>query len=547
MIAWVDASSPNTVSRGFERLAAKFSPKRVFADTDAKIEFVKDSLSRLPMAWLMVFDNFDQPDDFPSVVSFFPQASKGSILFTSRHAASERLGETVRVMGMTEQEAVELLLCQSKIERNDDNARVGDNIVRRLGYLPLAIDQAAAYISMRKLPLDLFLTHYTERMEAILVHTPPLWEYRRRLRDDKDETKLSVFTTWDLSFEQLSGEVSERLDIRHFLTIAAHYDVSRLGEGIFRCHYDKAEASPPWMQRFTTDGRWDQYKFQESVVELFQLSLLQNVEVAAAETVFSLHPLVADWLCLQNNGEQRRWYAEEAMAILQSYVETGDFDSLALARKLQVLSHVDAFLHIVEDQLNQPEVWASVLVVESALSFARVYDISARFIEASKLMLKALAASEKALGHHHLSTLNAVHDLGSLYLSQRKLAKAEEMCLRALTGREEVLGPAHRDTLSCVNLLGVCYNDRGELEKAEQLYQRALAGRKDVLGPAHRDTLQSVTNLGTLYFRRGNLSKAEEMYRRALAGMEEVIGPNNPDTLQSVDRLGSLPNPRRTC
>lgn len=70
----------------------------------------------------------------------------------------------------------------------------------KLGYLPLAIDQAGAYISQRNLPLHRFMKHYKDRKEYVLKHTPSLWEYRRKLDDNKDETLLSVFTTWELSF-----------------------------------------------------------------------------------------------------------------------------------------------------------------------------------------------------------------------------------------------------------------------------------------------------------------------------------------------------------
>jgi hypothetical protein len=48
----------------------------------------------------------------------------------------------------------------------------GKKIVKQLGYLALAIDQAAAYISIRQLPLSLFTEHYEKRKEFILKHTP---------------------------------------------------------------------------------------------------------------------------------------------------------------------------------------------------------------------------------------------------------------------------------------------------------------------------------------------------------------------------------------
>ena len=96
---------------------------------------------------------------------------------------------------MTEDEGLELLLRQSELELDDRNAVEGKKIINKPGYLPLAIDQAGAYISARRLPLQHFLEHYDERREVVLKHTPSLWEYRRKLNKDEDETLLTAFAT----------------------------------------------------------------------------------------------------------------------------------------------------------------------------------------------------------------------------------------------------------------------------------------------------------------------------------------------------------------
>jgi hypothetical protein len=155
----------------------------------------------------MVFDNYDQPGDFPTIASFFPTQTKavagGAVLVMSRHASTERLSCVVNMTGMMEHEALELLLRQSKSEKTNSAIRAGEEIVHKLGFLPLAIDQAGAYISSLKLPLDRFLQQYHKRHAVVLKHTPTLWQYRRKLGDGNDETLLSVFTTWELSFEHL--------------------------------------------------------------------------------------------------------------------------------------------------------------------------------------------------------------------------------------------------------------------------------------------------------------------------------------------------------
>jgi tetratricopeptide (TPR) repeat protein len=56
---------------------------------------------------------------------------------------------------------------------------------------------------------------------------------------------------------------------------------------------------------------------------------------------------------------------------------------------------------------------------------------------------------------------------------------AERMYLQVLAGKEKALGPDHTSTLETVHNLGTLYRDQGKLAEAEQMYQRALAGYRE--------------------------------------------------------------------
>ncbi|KAI9776252.1 MAG: hypothetical protein M1839_000486 [Geoglossum umbratile] len=543
-IFWIDASSSNSVSRGFEIVAEKISSVgRVFDDTESKIAFAKETLGQWRNPWLMVFDNYDQPSEFRNITTYFPQGETGAILFTSRHADSERLGTTIRVMRMAENEGLELLLRQSKLESNDGNAAEGRKVIRKLGYLPLAIDQAGAYISARKLPLQLFAKHYNERKEFVLKHTPSLWEYRRRLGEDKDETLLSVFTTWELSFQQIGKNEDERAIIGHFLTLSAFFDATNVGEDLFRSHLASTNKPPKWIKNFVSRGLWDQYKYQDIIVELLNLSLLQNVDIGNERSHFSLHPLVTDWLKLRTDQKSRQKYTMEATTILTNYIDAQDQRALPLQMKLDILSHVDVCLQNDREYLRElDELDESDLLSlrRSAFTLGVFYRIQGRLAEAEAMYKRALAGYEKALGPDHTSTLDTVNNLGGLYSDQGRLAEAEAMYKRALAGNEKALGPDHTSTLDTVNNLGSLYSGQGRLAEAEAMYKRALAGNEKALGPDHTSTLGTVNNLGNLYSDQGRLAEAEAMYKWALAGYEKALGPGHTSTLGTVNNLGSL-------
>ena len=341
-IYWVDASSSQAASRGFESITANIAgPSHMLRDVEAKIAFVRKTLSSWPRSWLLVFDNYDNPANFKDVADLFPNAGKGTILLTSPHTDSERLGNSIRVNGMTEDEGLELLLHRSRHEGNEENIRLGKEILLTLGGLALAIDQAGTYIGSRQLPLSLFTKHFNERRKDVLQHTPSsLWEYRRH-PGQADEEALSVFTTWELSFNSIDQKRKRKI-MSQLLTLSAFFNPLQVSEHFFQNYLESCSGTPQWMKWFKVDGRWNSHKYQDAVAELFALSIVQTFDVRSTQTCFSLHPLVRDWLELRETPARRQQFTIIAMRILAHYIDSQDIDALSLQTKQELLSHVDA-------------------------------------------------------------------------------------------------------------------------------------------------------------------------------------------------------------
>ena len=165
-IFWVDASSLTALKQSFSSIAGTITLNKADPnDFELNLQIVRGSLSDRTDRWLMVFDNFDDPEAFESrdIKEYFPHNKNGAVLFTSRHGDARRLGRTISTSEMSESEGLELLFRQAKCDRNESNKRIAVEIISRLGGLALAIDQAGAYISARNLPLHLFMDHYNKR------------------------------------------------------------------------------------------------------------------------------------------------------------------------------------------------------------------------------------------------------------------------------------------------------------------------------------------------------------------------------------------------
>jgi tetratricopeptide (TPR) repeat protein len=580
-IFWIDASSPNTVSRGFETIMEKISGRgQAIDDIESKVAFVKDTLESWEEPWIMVFDNYDRPGEFKDISSYFPQGRTGMLLFTSRHADSERLGVAIKITQMTIEEGLELLLRRSKLQRNSGNTVEGKKIIQKLAYLPLAIDQAGAYIAARVIPLQLFVKHYDERKEVVLKHTPLLWEYRRRLDEGKDETLLSVFTTWELSFQQVGKYEEERIMICRFLTLSAFFDATNISEHLFISHLALIRKPPQWMEQFISEGVWDQFKYQDILVELRGLSLLQDLNIGSEETSFSLHPLVIDWLKLRIDQKSRWEYIIEATMVLGNYIGKQNVEALPLQVRLDMVSHVDIYLqnrreYLRElDESDMASLWrhifyfanlylyhgryqeAEVMYQQSLIGCVRavgpdhestldtvqnlgiLYRNQSRFAEAETMYERALTGYEKSLGLDHESTLNTIICLGLVYINQDRLTEAEATLGRALTRCERALGLDHLSTLSAVHSLGIVYNKQRRVAEAQAMFERAFTGCEKSLGSDHESTLNTVQSLGILYDEQGKFAEAETMYERALTGYEKSLGPNHKWTLNTIICLG---------
>jgi tetratricopeptide (TPR) repeat protein len=537
-IFWVDATSPTTIAQGFTAVARAIDKANLdVADDEGNLRFVLDTMSAWRKKWLLVFDNFDDPSSFrkKSIKEYFPRGSQGSILFTSRHAAAKSLGYPIEVSAMSNEEALDLLFRRSQADRTEANCLEGGRIIERLGLHALAIDQAGAYILARNLDLDLYLMHYNNRREKVLNEAPELWDYRRKLKNNPEiETKLTVFTTWELSFDLITGDPRIREDKQHLLTLVAFFDGKEISDQLFRPY---SSGNSGWMTSCVKDGAWDEYEFQDILKELRDLSLFQSLHVGKFETSFSLHPLIQDWVKLRISSDARRAFTVEAILILSAFLEMQDINVMAFGTRQTTLSHLEAVLENDKVYLNQEDHLKKRDLLDASSEFAAFCKSQGRYEAAERMAQRALEGYEKALRVEHPDTLTSTDNLASVLRYQGKYEAAEEMNRRALEGREKTLGVEHPDTLISVSNLASVLQDQGKYKAAEEMNRRALEGKEKVLGVEHLSTLVSVNDLAVVLRNQGKYEAAEEMHRRVLEGYDKALGVEHPWTLTSAKNL----------
>ncbi|TEY74896.1 hypothetical protein BOTCAL_0068g00230 [Botryotinia calthae] len=537
-VFWIDASSQKSASRGFERILKTIDSSAVLVGGEESKSVVKNILSDWKEPWLLVFDNYDDLKSFSDLPSYFPKAAfkENAIIVTSRHISSGRLGSHLKLDGLTEEESVQLLTSRcTSVSSFEDDLNQGRDIVKKLGYLPLAIDQAASYISIRHLPLHILSDHFRRRREFILKDTPQsLWEYQKRSLTDSQENSehLSVLTTWELSFDQISGNDEERKWIGEFLVQAAYFSPISISESLFKTHDIYNGKFPEWKFLFSTQGSWDSFKFQDVIFGLVNLSIIQNMEITSDEVRFSFHPLVKDWLQLRESVERRRSCVSFAIALTASVIQETDTELLSLQKRQELLSHIDACVENRSSFLtDQQSVIEYGGVVEGfQTTFVTFYGQHDRNDDAERLFVHSLDIQISLLGTNNIATLSTMNNLAAMYLDSRRLEEACPLLQQTLEIKHTMLGPQHPRSLNTTNNLANLLVLQLQFDSATEMYEKTLVGYKKLNGPVHKTVIESLNNLGEVAMKRGNFLEAEKLFQEGLKKLE-LLGGRGEDGL----------------
>ena len=467
---WATAHSREALVSGYLAVAGLLK----LTESDAKdqtlaVDAVKRWLGSHE-GWLLILDN---ADDIGMARKFIPPGKSGHVLLTTRTRAVGAVARLVEIPEMgTEEGALFLLRRANYVGENAalDLASKADRatalkIATQLDGLPLALDQAAAYIE----ETDCGLSGY---LSLCQTHGPELLELRGALASDHPDP---VATTWALSFENIERANTAAAELLRF---CAFLSPDGIPEEVF------SEGAPelgPVLGAVATDA----FALNSAFSEILQYSLLRRDANAGT---LEIHRLVQDVLKQAMDKDMQSLWAERAVRAVNRIFPGGEFSTWTVCERLLPQAYACAEL-IKQWGFEFPE---AARLLNDAGFYLRE---RARHTEAEPLCERALAIREKALGAEHPDVATSLNNLARLYHDQGQYARAEPLYERALAIREKALGPEHPDVATSLNNLAVLYDNQGQYAKAEPLYQRALAIYEKALGAEHPDVAMSLNNL----------------------------------------------------
>jgi tetratricopeptide (TPR) repeat protein/transcriptional regulator with XRE-family HTH domain len=510
---WVTASSRDTLITEFVLLAVLLDlPERYEQDQEIVLTAVKRWLVA-HNNWLLILDNVE---DLQVVIDFLPVDGKGNILFTTRLQALGSIGEGIEVEKMHIEEGTLFLLRRTKflashapLSQAPEHIRnQATDIVHVLDALPLALDQAGAYIEETKCGLPGYLNLYRTRRRELL---------RRRGTIPVDHPE-PVAATWSLSFQQIEKDNPAAADLLRLLAFLNPDTIPEemISEGAFELG--------SLLEPVVTDP----LQYDAAIEKLLKYSLIRRNSEAH---FLSVHRLVQAVLRDGMDSKQQRHWAERAIRSINRAFP--DVEVATWARCQRYLPNVETtMLHLQEYGLSFPE---SARLLNAAATYLTAH---AEYAQAEALLQKALTIRQRLLEPLHPDTALTLNDLGMLYLTQGKYQQAEPLLQKALTIRTQVLGSEHPDTATGLNNLALLYYAQGKYFLAEQLFQQALQIRMSIFGPSHPSVAECLGNLAQVYMELGKYKHAESLYLQALDIQMHTLGLDHPDLAQTLNNLG---------
>jgi tetratricopeptide (TPR) repeat protein len=467
---WVRAEEPTTLVGDYTDLAIALG---LVASSEADQQVAALAVRRWLEdhdRWLLIVDNAEAPDastglvvPLDTVVGLLPQVVHGQVLVTSRDTDWEQYATLAELEVFTDQEAVTFLLARSG--SSDEPAAAA--VAELLGWLPLALEQAGAYVRETRIALSAYLDRLRE------FPTLTMAKGRPRDRDPAD----TVATTWQVSIERIQPVPGAK----PLLEVFAFLGPEEIPRQLFAQQLD---SSPEELAVLAVDP----FALDAAVAAAHRYGL-----VKANEHALVMHRLLQQVIRDSLDLDQQHDRAATALRLVRAASPDEHTNLDAWPTYAQLVAHVLTVTGHAETLAIDPESTAWLLNETGLYLWQRADHQQAR-----RLLERALALDEARQGPDHPTTTLSLNNLANVLRAQGDLDGARRLSERALAIREARLGPDHPTTATSLNNLALVLRARGDLDGARRLFERALAIYEVRLGPDHPDTVRTRQRLAAL-------------------------------------------------
>lgn len=519
IVWWIRAEHHDRVREALVSLARRLEPRLAGTDSsrDRTIAAVLERLqAESGPSWLLVYDNVANPFDLDKYLPV--SRPEGHVIITLRQRTwpSRPKADLVEVSPFTEKEAIDFLrLRVSSLARQDgrdgptqqedvhraDEAR---RLAAELGYLPIAIDHAAAYLTETARSVDEYLTRFAQNAHSLLKE-----------QHGGSDPHAHVSGTWALSNELLTD------DARHLFDLCAFFSPEPIAAKLFL--QDTAGVDdPPGLAEFLSSSP----RFRAAESQLHRLSL---AKVDAARDLIQMHRVVqavTQGRLHEDHIDQFHAYraaVDELLAKSNPGNPDHSGNDAIYDLSLQHLESDHGFLRTANPALRD-------LIIDQV----RRLHLRGAHVEAMQFGQDALDVWRERYGRDDLRALTLAVEVAVAMYRGDHIADAHELIRQIRPSLEPYSeGDGFKVFLLCESIYGAILRARSQFRDALDRDERLLPRFEATFGKMNERTLNVRSNIALGYRLLGNFRKALEIDERTYEDRRKVLTDSDPQTLFS--------------
>ncbi len=497
---WVPAERTDQIVSSLADLAGRLGIS-VSENVTEAAKAVLESLrrGRSSARWLLIFDNAEDPKELEP---FLPAAGGGHVLITSRTQTWSHLAEPLEIDVFHRQESItHLLLHVPNLDEAD-----ADRVAAALGDLPLAIEQAGAWLEQTGMQAE-------EYLDQLQTHAP-----RVLAMGEVANYPQSVITAWNMSIDRLRGRSPAAARLLQLCAFFSSGPISM----ILLYSDEMINALLPY-----DDSLTEKLVLGRVIREISRLAL---IKVDTGNNSIQIHRLVQAVIRSQMTEEEQEAACHEIHEILVgARPRRGETDDPGNWERYDII-----WPHLEPSRADEctKENTRQLLTDHVRFLWKR-----GEYEAGLKLARNLETRWEQQLGPDHRQTLYLRFHIANLLRSQGKFGEARDIDARVLDKQREVLPADHPHTLMTAGSLAADLRALGEFQSAFERDQETYERFKDQYGAEHSRTLAAANNLAVSLRLVGDCFAARAIDQETLDLRRRVLGHDHPDSLYSEANL----------
>ncbi|WP_162907851.1 FxSxx-COOH system tetratricopeptide repeat protein [Allorhizocola rhizosphaerae] len=447
--------------------------------------------------WLLIFDN---AEDVAEARAYFPSGGNGTILVTSRNLEwALTAEESIEVDVFTPEESRKFLLNRSPDLSPQDADRLGEE----LGYLPLAVEQAASWHAVTGMPVTEYLELLQAKRIELLSQTPSA------------QDQGSVAAAWNVSLDRLEQKNPAALQLLQVCSFFAPSDISR----------DLFVAAPVRITAELDTLLGDSIQLARAIrdIQSYALARLNH-----QDSTLQIHRLIQAVLMSRLDDSQRELMRFGAHALLVNADPKHPHLPEQWSRYQMLHKHFEASR--VTDS-------ADPLIHGLTMHMVEFLFYWGAHAECRDIATRVHATWTEKLGFEHPQNLKLATWLGYICWVLGDFARARQVNRQAFEAYDRTFGPDDEGTLNASRMVCTDLRAAGRFQEAKERNESIYKRSRTLFGPDDPATLHAAHDLGVSLRLTGEFARAIELDDETARRRTEVLGRNHTETLRTLNGL----------